>query len=85
MARSSAPPLDGQAIRRARVLKFLTQEEVAALVAGPCAEFGIKFDRSSLSLIENGKVVRPSLKVIPVLAEVLGMKPEEMFASEEAA
>jgi transcriptional regulator with XRE-family HTH domain len=85
MGKTSAPPLDGEAIRRARLRKFLTQAEVAGAVAQQCSGLGIKFDRSGLSMIENGQVKRPSLKVVPVLAEVLGMEVEEMFADEDVA
>jgi transcriptional regulator with XRE-family HTH domain len=81
MGRTSAPPLDGEAIRRARLRKFLSQAEVAE----QCAQRGVKIDRSGLSLIETGIVKRPALKVIPVLAEVLGLDPEEMFKDEDGA
>jgi len=79
MGRTSAPPLDGEAIRRARLGKFLTQAEVAGAVQEKCSAFGIKFDRSGLSLIEGGRVERPSLKVVRALAEVLELEPAEMF------
>lgn len=85
MGRSSAPPLDGEAIRRARLRKFLTQAEVAGAVAQQCSELGIKFDRSGLSRIESGRVKRPVPKLVPVLAGVLGMEVGEMFADEDAA
>lgn len=85
MGKTSAPPLDGEAIRRARLGKFMTQAEVAGAVQEKCSALGIKFDRSGLSMIENGSVKRPSLKVVPVLAEVLGMEVGEMFADEDAA
>ena len=80
---SRRPPLDAEAILRARIGKFLTQQEVAEQCAPRCAELGIKFDRSSLSMIENGRVKRPALRIIPVLAEVLGMDPDEMFKAED--
>jgi transcriptional regulator with XRE-family HTH domain len=85
MGKTSAPPLDGEAIRRARLGKFLTQAEVAGAVHEQCAGLGIKFDRSGLSMIESGKVKRPSLKVVPVLAQVLGMEPAEMFKADDGA
>ena len=85
MGKTSAPPLDGEAIRRARLGKFMTQAEVAGAVQEKCSALGIKFDRSGLSMIETGSVKRPSLKVVPVLAEVLGMEVGEMFADEDAA
>lgn len=82
---TSAPPLNGKAIRRARIRQFLTQAEVAEAMRERCVEAGIKFDRSSLSLIENGRVKRPSLKVVPILAGVLGMETDDMFTEEAAA
>lgn len=82
MGKTSAPPLDGEAIRRARLAKFMTQAEVAAQVAALCTEERIKFDRSGLSFIENGAVKRPSLKVVRALAEVLELDAAEMFKAE---
>ena len=82
MGKTNAPPLDGEAIRRARLGKFLTQAEVAERVAKKCARDGIKFDRSGLSLIENGTVKRPSLKVVRALARVLELKAAEMFKAD---
>ena len=83
MGKTSAPPLDGEAIRRARLSKFLTQAEVAAQVAELCAPDGIKFDRSGLSMIESGAVKRPSLKVVRALAQVFGVDAAEMFKAED--
>jgi transcriptional regulator with XRE-family HTH domain len=82
MGKTSAPPLDGEAIRRARLGKFMTQLEVAAQVSELCAADGIKFDRSGLSMIESGDVKRPSLKVVRALAAVLELEPDEMFKAE---
>ena len=76
MGKTSAPPLDGEAIRRARLSQYLTQAEVAAQVS---AAIGATFNRSGLSYIENGAVKRPSLKVVNGLATVLGLEPDEMF------
>ena len=83
MGKTTAPPLDGEAIRHARHAKFMTQLEVAAQVAELCAADGIKFDRSGLSMIESGSVKRPSFKVVRALAQVLGMEPAEMFKAED--
>jgi transcriptional regulator with XRE-family HTH domain len=83
MGKTSAPPLDGEAIRAARHAKFLTQLEVATQVAQQLASDGIRFDRSSLSLIENGDVLRPNLKVVRALTEVLGMTREQVFKTGE--
>jgi transcriptional regulator with XRE-family HTH domain len=85
MGRTSAPPLDGQTIRQARLRGFMTQAEVAEKVAEQCAAHDIKFDRSSLSLIENGRLRWPHPKVVPVLAEVLGMTADQMYKNDEAA
>ena len=82
MGKTSAPALDGTAIRRARLARFLTQAEVAAQVSALCAADDIKFDRSGLSLIEGGRVERPSLKVVRALAAVLELDPGEMFKAE---
>lgn len=82
---TSAPPLNGEAIRRARIQQFLTQAEVAAEVQEHCRPLGIKFDRSGLSLIENGRVERPSLKVVRILAEVLGLDTDEIYKAEQVA
>jgi transcriptional regulator with XRE-family HTH domain len=84
MGKTTAPALDGEAIRAARHAAFLTQLEVATQVGALCAGDGIRFDRSSLSLIETGAVERPSLKVVRALAEVLGMEPDEVFRAATA-
>jgi transcriptional regulator with XRE-family HTH domain len=83
MGRTSAPPLDGEAIRRARLRKFLTQAEVAAQVYAHVSAHDIKFDRSGLSMIESGDVKRPSLKVVRALAVVLELNADEMFKAED--
>ena len=84
MGKTTAPALDGEAIRRARHAKFMTQLEVAAQVAALCEADDIKFDRSSLSFIENGDVKRPNLKVVRALAAVLELDPDEMFEDDES-
>ena len=78
-APSRRPALNAEAILHARIHKFLTQQEVAMQVSALCAEDGIKFDRSGLSYIENGKVERPNLKVVRALAQVLEMEAAELF------
>lgn len=83
MGKTSAPPLDGKAIRKARLGKFMSQAEVAEQVAGRVAADGIKFDRSGLSYIEIGTVKRPSLKVVRALSEVLGMEPDAMYQPDD--
>ena len=69
------PPLNGDVILRARLGKFLTQAEVQQ----ECKVRGVDISASSLSRIESGAVERPALRVIPVLAEVLGLDVNEMF------
>ena len=83
MGKTTAPPLDGEAIRQARHAKFMTQLEVATQVAELCAPDGIKFDRSGLSMIETGDVKRPSYKVVRALAQVLGMEAGDIFKPED--
>jgi transcriptional regulator with XRE-family HTH domain len=79
MGRNFAPPLDDKAIRLARLHGGMTQAEVAGRVAQLVAADGIKFDRSGLSLIENGNVKRPHPKVIRALSQVLGLDPGAVF------
>jgi transcriptional regulator with XRE-family HTH domain len=81
MGKSYAPPLNNEAILRARLYRGLTQQEVAE----QCAALDLEIDRSALSLIENGKVKRPHPKIPPVLARVLGLELHEMFKEAEAA
>ena len=85
MGKSSAPPLDREAIRQARHGKFMTQLEVAEQVAKKVAAHGIKFDRSSLSLIESGAVKRPHPKVVGALVEVLGLKADAIFKAKDGS
>lgn len=75
MGSTSAPPLNGDLIRRARLDKFMTQPEVCE----KCAERGLAISPSAISRIESGDVKRPALRVIPVLAEVLGLDVKDMF------
>lgn len=84
MGKTSAPPLDGEAIRQARIGKFMSQQEVAEQVAALCAPDGIKFDRSGLSYIENETVKRPSLKVVRALSQVLEIE-DSIFKAESGS
>lgn len=79
MGKTSAPPLDGEAIRQARLRLFLTQAEVAEQVAA----LGVPFDRSGLSLIESGLVKRPRLKLVHALGKVLGLEGDALFGGED--
>ena len=79
MGRSSAPPVNGKVLRRARLSKFMSQADVIRL----CAERGVVIDQGNLSKIECGRIKWPALRVIPVLAEVVGLKTDELFAPAE--
>lgn len=79
MGKTSAPPLDGEAIRRARLRLFLTQAEVAEQVAA----LGVPFDRSGMSFIESGFVKRPRLKVVRALGQVLGLEADSLFMADD--
>ena len=83
MGKSTAPPLNGEAVRHARHGHFLTQADVAEQVASRLAKDGIKFDRSSLSLIESGAVKRPHPKVVGALAQVLDLEADEIYGSDD--
>lgn len=83
MGKTSAPPLDGEAIRKARLAKFMTQVEVAEQVASRVARHAINFDHSSVSRIEVGDVKRPNLKVVQALAKVLGLEVDDIFLPED--
>lgn len=81
MGRSSAPPLDGDVILRARLGKFMTQDDV---IRG-CAERGFDLGQGTLSKIENGRIRWPAIRLIPILADVLGIDASRMFADEDEA
>jgi transcriptional regulator with XRE-family HTH domain len=78
MGRHGGPPLNGPAILRARLYRGLTQQEVAE----QCATLGVDIDRSALSLIENSRVRHPHPKIPPVLAQVLGLQPAQMYKTD---
>jgi len=81
MGKTSAPPLDGKAIRQARLRLFLTQAEVAEQIAA----LGVPFDRSGMSFIESGYVKRPRLKVVRALSQVLGMEADALFKADDGS
>ena len=70
--------IDGKAIRRARIRRFLHQQDVAE----QCVELGVRVDHSEVSRIENGHVKHPSQDVVRALAAVLELEPDEMFKAE---
>lgn len=79
MGRNSAPPLNGELIRRARLRKRLTQSEVGQL----CAERGHPLDQGNLSRIERGRIKWPSMRALPALADVLGLDVDELFDTDD--
>ena len=81
MGRTSAPPLAEDVIRKARLAKFMSRADVLRELA----KRGVSMDESNLSRIENNKVRWPALRVIPALAEVLDLKPGEMFEAQKEA
>lgn len=78
MGRTSAPPIKGDVIRAARIAKCMSQSDVQQA----CAERGLLIGQYQLSKIETGAIKWPALRNLPVLAEVLGLTVEELFADE---
>jgi transcriptional regulator with XRE-family HTH domain len=81
MGRTSARPIKGEMLREARLRKFMSQADVLR----GCAERGLALDQTNLSKIERGRIRWPALRVIPVLADVLGIDVEDLFQDEVAA
>ena len=79
MGRTSAPPVNGELLREARIRKLMSLADVQR----ECAERGLDLGADNLSKIERGVVRWPAMRKLPVLAEVLGLKVEDMF--EQAA
>ncbi len=79
MGRSSAPPLNGKLIQKARLRMRLTQAELGR----KCAEHGHELDQAYISRIENGQIRWPTLKCLPVIAEVLGVEVDDLFEEED--
>jgi len=79
MGRSSAPPVNGKVLRRARLGKFMSQADVLR----ECAERGVVIDQGNLSKIERGLIKWPALRVIPVLADVVGLKAADLFKADD--
>lgn len=75
----SAPPLAEGVVLAARLAKFMSRADVLKELA----KRGITMDASNLSRIENNKIRWPAPRVIPALAEVLDLEPEQMI--EKAA
>jgi transcriptional regulator with XRE-family HTH domain len=78
MGRSSAPPVNGKVLRRARLGKFMSQSDVLRELDAR----GVTLDQGNLSKIERGLIKWPALRVIPALAEVVGLTTDELFAAD---
>lgn len=70
--RPNRPPVNGQVIQAARIRKGMTLEDVQR----ECAKRGTPV--WNLSRMENGGLRWPHPKVITVVAEVLGLDPDDM-------
>lgn len=70
----------GDLVRRARLRKGLTQQQVV----DRCIELGLSFNDSSLSKIERNDL-GCSARVLPVLAKVLDLTVDDLLAGDEAA
>jgi transcriptional regulator with XRE-family HTH domain len=81
MGRTSAPPVNGEVLREARIRKLMSQADVQR----ECAERGLDLGQDNLSKIERGLIKWPAMRKLPVLAAVLGIEVEAMFAPGEAA
>ena len=79
MPKSNAPPIDGRRIWRERLRLRMTQLQVCQAVA----ERGGRLDPGNLSRIENGRLLRPSLRTLDLIAEVLGVKTDDLFDEED--
>lgn len=77
----TAQPLAEDVIRKARLAKFMSRADVLRELA----KRGITMDASNLSRIENNKIRWPAPRVIPALAEVLDLEPEQMIEPQEKA
>jgi len=73
----SAPPLNGKLIGNTRLRKCMTQLDVAR----QCAALGVSIHPATLSRIENGDTKRPLPRLVPVLAQVLGLEVDDMFTT----
>jgi hypothetical protein len=82
MGRTSAPPIKGELLLEARLRKCMSQADVQQA----CAERGLVIGQYQISKIERGVIRWPALRILPVLADVLGFDGvDELFDYEEAA
>jgi len=79
MGRSSAPPINGEVVRQARLRKRLSQHELGQL----CATHGYALDQGSISRIESGHIKWPSPRSLPPLAAALGLKVDDLLSPAE--
>lgn len=68
--------LDGRAIRRARIERGWTQDDLAARAGVP---------RKTISDIENDRSSRSLPRTIRRLCDALGVEPRDVLAPEEGA
>ena len=70
------PPAFADLLRRCRIAKGLTQEELAARAT---------VSARTVSYLEQGTIIRPHQETVRLLAEALGLAAEERAAFEQAA
>ena len=77
---STAITVSGRVLLRGRLRKGLTLRDLSAR----CAELGSPINYSFLSRIERG-ISQPSARVLPVLAEALGLEVDDLLAEVNPA
>ena len=77
---STAITISGQVILRGRLRKGMTLRDLSAR----CGELGAPIDYSFLSRIERG-LSQPTPRVLPALAEALGIEVDDLFTTSTAA
>lgn len=78
MGKTSAPPINGALIRRARLARFMGQSEVQQALA----RLGVDIDTSGLSRIESGATKWPAHRTVRGLAELFGLRRDEIYLTE---
>jgi hypothetical protein len=73
------PPVNPEVIREARLRKGMTQEQVQ----DECHRLGRRV--YNLSRMESGELKWPSPQALPVLAEALGLKVDDLFTAQAVA
>ena len=77
---STAITISGQVILRGRLRKGMTLRDLSAR----CRSLGAPIDYSFLSRIERG-LSQPTPRVLPALAEALGIEVDDLFTSASTA